>query len=33
MGLIKGVVWRDTPAKVDKGHVAVMPIYILRLFF
>ena len=33
MGLIKGIIWRDGPAKDDKGHVAVMPISILRLFF
>ena len=32
-GLIKGIVQRDAPAKDDKGHAAVMPIAILRLFF
>lgn len=32
MGLTKGRVWRDAPAKDDRGHVAVMPIAILRLF-
>ena len=33
MGLIKGIVWRDAPAKDDKDHVPVMPISILRIFF
>ena len=33
MGLIKGIVWRDAPAKDDNDPVPVMPLSILRIFF